>query len=94
MIEIDNIPKVYLCDIPNNFTGVCYIKELSQIEFWENGLVHKLDGPAIIHVLDDGEKYVVVGEDYYISGISYSKHNFYSTSIVIEHKLNKILDYK
>ena len=40
--------------VPNNFTGVCKITINDSINFFENGKLHKEDGPAVEY--SDGNK--------------------------------------
>ena len=35
-------------DVPNTYTGCCFIVSHNQVRYYKNGNLHRLDGPAII----------------------------------------------
>jgi len=101
MIEFESDMK-----IPGNFTGHC--KDLMfGTEYWYvEGLLHRLDGPAILYQsgvkywYKHGEKHREDGpcEEHYdgykiycLNGIYYTEEEYYEHPLVFKHKLNSIL---
>ena len=93
MILDPSMPRWPLAQVPANYTGVCYVIDLCNIEYYENGFAHRLDGPARITIdLKDNNEYTITLKEYFISGFFLWQHEFEASPIVIEHKLKRILE--
>lgn len=66
------------CGLRENNTGN------PQIFWMKNGSFHKLDGPAIIDAIS--------GIEYYITNRFLNEQQFWQHPLVINHKLNKIIN--
>ena len=66
----------------------CFIYDSGEEEWWQNGLIHRLDGPAF------NELVVTHVGRFFISGKGYAEKEYWSHPFVVEHKLNKILNHE
>ena len=120
--EDANLPYFYNKDeIPKNFTGVAIVSFSTGTKYkgwFEDGELHREDGPAVIMIGSLGETWYYKGlrhriggpaqiyysgsallhststkvEIYMIYGTYYSSINFWKHPLVLEYKLNKILE--
>ena len=82
--SIDDDSKVLnlrYSNVPENYTGIA--KTYEQIIFYENGICHRLDGPAIYN----RGGYV----SYFIYDQEYNKKEFWKHPLTSTHKLEEIL---
>lgn len=93
--------------VPWDFEGVCFVEKDNAIHHIVSGKkVHRENGPAIIHVDDDGWQWwtnnkihriggpAVLFEQeyrYYINDIYYLEEEYWRHHLLIEYKLNMIL---
>lgn len=54
--------------------------------WYQNNLIHRLDGPVMIFAKNSDRNV------FYIHNVSYNEEKFWNHPLVIEHKLNKILE--
>jgi hypothetical protein len=70
---MEEITISFVGDLPSRFTGIVHFKS---VEHWfENGKIHRLDGPAMIW--PDGKRH------YYVHGMNCSEENYWKHPEVI-----------
>lgn len=74
-------------DVPENYSGCCLLSEESKICWFEKGLLHRINDPAM---LDAGGWYGY--SDFYILGHQIDEDSYPNHPAMIEYKLQKILN--
>jgi len=73
-----------ITDVPKDFTGCCWVDWVEQLRFYRNGVLHRLDGPAISHFMF---------ASYYIHGIQHDQKDYEREPLVTERRLLTIMEY-
>jgi len=74
-------------DVPDNFSGKCYITSSQQTRSYKNGKRHCLDGPAVVARLEGN-----IRKLYFINGKNLSPKMFWKHPEVIQHIINSIVE--
>lgn len=76
--------------VPKKYTGACFLtKEKDQINHYLEGQLHRLDGHAVEYF--NGWP-AHQWNEYWIRGIEYPAEEYWNNFLVIEYKMNKILE--
>jgi len=95
-------------NIPFTFTGIVHTKKDSYYRWFDNGELHRLDGPAVVsasqhilcewwvegmrHRLDGPAHISSFEEKYYINNVQYSIEDYMKHPLTIKFTMNSILD--
>lgn len=71
----------------HNETGPAFIS-LRRIEWWLEGQYHKLNGPAVILKIHNKPSF----NEFWIHDVRYNEQEYWQHPLVVENKLNKILE--
>lgn len=86
---MNNDIKIFekIVDVPDNFSGKCYITTSNQTRSYRNGKRHCLDGPAVIMKYEGTMRKL-----YFINDKNLSPKMFWEHSEVIQHIINSIVE--